>query len=113
MAWQAAASTGAWLCDRVASFQHLSVSAFRLLLECRRSVPDNDFVIRRIRELLHSTPFQPFLVRTSDGREYSVPTSDHAAIHPRGSYVVIFSDRDSHTDVAGLHVASVVKKISI
>jgi len=76
-------------------------------------VLDNNFVVPRIRELLHSTPFQPFLVRTNDGREYSVPTSDHAAIHPRGSYVVIFSDDDSHTDIAGLHVASVVKKTSV
>jgi hypothetical protein len=82
-----------------------------LELECRLS--DNCPVIPRIRELLHSTPFEPFVVRTSDGREYTVPTSDHAAIHPRGSYVVIFSDNDSHTDVAGLHVASVVKKAAL
>src|SRR5207248_5441645 len=85
----------------------------RRILEGRHSVIDNVCVIPRIRELLHSTPFQPFLVRTSDGREYFVPTSDHAAIHPRGSYVIIFSDDDSHTDVPGLHVASVVKKTFI
>src|SRR6266480_2043539 len=85
----------------------------RRILECRHSVIDNVCVIPRIRELLHSPPFQPFLVQTSDGREYSVSTSDDAAIHPPGSYVVIFSDDDSHTDVAGLHVASVVKKTFI
>jgi hypothetical protein len=84
----------------------LRFTAASLELECRLS--DNC-----IRERLHSFPFEPFVVRTSDGREYSVPTSDHAAIHPRGSYVVIFSDDDSHTDVAGLHVASVVKKAAL
>ena len=85
--------------------------AASLELECRLS--DNCPVIPRIRELLHSFPFEPFVVRTSDGREYSVPTSDHAAIHPRGSYVVIFSDDDSHTDVVALHVFSVVKKAAL
>ena len=69
-------------------------------------------MIPRIKELLHSTPFAPFTVRTSDGREYTVPTADHAAVNPKGTYVVLFSDDDSHADVAGLHVAAVVKKTS-
>jgi hypothetical protein len=37
-------------------------------------------MIPRIKELLHSTPFSPFKVRTSDGREDTVPTPDHAAV---------------------------------
>ena len=42
-------------------------------------------MIPRIRELLHATPFMPFTIRTSDGREYVAPTADHAAINPKGS----------------------------
>jgi hypothetical protein len=67
-------------------------------------------MIPRIKELLHSTPFVAFTIRTSDGREYVVPTPDHAAVNPKGTYLVVFSDDDSHADVAGLHVAAVVKK---
>ena len=31
---------------------------------------------RRIRELLHATPFQPFMIRMADGREYRVMHPD-------------------------------------
>jgi len=70
-------------------------------------------MIPRIKELLHSTPFSPFTVRTSDGREYTVPTPDHAAVNPKGTYVVVFSDNDTHANLAGLHVASVVEQSSL
>jgi len=70
-------------------------------------------MIPRIKELLHSMPFSPFTVRTSDGREYIVPTPDHAAVNPKGTYVVVFSDSDTHANVAGLHVAAVVEQSSL
>jgi len=70
-------------------------------------------MIPRIKELLHSTPFSPFTVRTSDGREYTVPTPDHAAVNPNGTYVVLFSHSDTHANVAGLHVAAVVEQSSL
>ena len=66
-------------------------------------------MIPRIRELLHTTPFVPFTIRTSAGREYIVPTADHAAINPKGSRVIVFSDDDSQAEVAALHVATVIK----
>ena len=53
-------------------------------------------------------PFVPFLIRTSDGREYSVPTVDHAFITPRGNRVVVVTD-DGATNVLGpLHINSIV-----
>ena len=67
-------------------------------------------MIPRIRELLHATPFEPFVVRTSDGRAYVVPTRDHAAVSPRATYVVVFADDDSNAKISGLHVAAVVEK---
>ena len=64
-------------------------------------------MIPRIRELLHAAPFQPFTIRISDGREYQVPTSDHAAVSPTGHRLVIFNDAGGQADLAGLHVASI------
>lgn len=66
-------------------------------------------MIPRIRELLHATPFLPFRIRTSDGREYVVPTPDHAAVHPKGSYFYVFGDDESTTRITALHVASLVE----
>jgi hypothetical protein len=31
----------------------------------------------RIRELLHATPFQPFVIRLADGREYRIEHPDY------------------------------------
>ena len=59
--------------------------------------------------MLHTAPFQPFSIRTSDGREYAVPTADHAAVHPKASRVIIFLDSGGQTEIAGLHVAAVLK----
>ena len=67
------------------------------------------FVIPRIRELLHAAPFQPFTIRTSDGREYVIPTADHAAVNPKRTRVIVFSDNDCQVEVAGLHVAAVLR----
>jgi hypothetical protein len=66
-------------------------------------------VIPRIRELLHAAPFEPFAVRTSDGRQYAVPTPDHAAVHPTAPRVIVFLDNGGQIDISGLHLAAVVK----
>jgi hypothetical protein len=67
-------------------------------------------MIPRIRELLHSTPFVPLTIRTSDGREYTVPTPDHAAVHPKGSYFFVFGDDESSARITLLHVAAIVEQ---
>jgi hypothetical protein len=66
-------------------------------------------MIPRIRELLHLAPFQPFSIRTSDGREYAIPTADHAAVHPNMPRIVIFLDDGGQVELAALHVASVLR----
>jgi hypothetical protein len=66
-------------------------------------------MIPRIRELLHSAPFHPFAIRTSDDQEYSVSTADHAAVHPKATHLFVFLDNGGTVEVAGLHVASVVR----
>ena len=66
-------------------------------------------MIPRIRELLHAVHFEPFKIRISDGREYTVHTRDHATVPPKRAYVYIFGDDDTTAKIAGLHVAAVVE----
>ena len=66
-------------------------------------------MIPRIKELLHAAPFRPFIIRTSDGREYSVATADHAAVAPKGSYVLVFGDNESTAKISALHVSALVE----
>jgi len=47
-----------------------------------------------IRERLLANPFFPFAVHTADGREYDVPTPDHAHVSPSGGRVSIWTDDD-------------------
>jgi len=50
---------------------------------------------------------KPFTIRTADGREFEVPTRDHIAISPRGSFVQVFDDDDSVTSIPLLTMTSV------
>jgi len=43
-----------------------------------------------IRHLLHAQPFVPFTIHVADGREYRVPTPDHAHVYPSGGRVTVF-----------------------
>ena len=69
-------------------------------------------MIPEVRRLLEARPFEPFAVRTSDGREYTVPTSDHAKLNPRGTYLIVFFDDDSHATVSVLHLVAVIEKLA-
>jgi hypothetical protein len=62
-------------------------------------------VIDEIRKQLHRTPF---VVRTSDGHEYSVPTVDHAFITPRGNRVIVIDDEGTVNILGPLHINAVV-----
>lgn len=49
--------------------------------------------------------FQPFVIRTSDGREFNVPHPEFIAV---GKYEVAVVDRDGHIDtLAPLHIVSI------
>lgn len=47
-----------------------------------------------IRQRLQAQPFVPFTVHVADGREYRVPTPDHAHVLPSGGRVSIYTDDD-------------------
>ena len=44
---------------------------------------------------LAAQPFLPFVVYTADGREYKIPTLDHAHVSPQGGRVSIWMDDDT------------------
>jgi hypothetical protein len=61
-----------------------------------------------IRQRLLAQPFLPFVVHTADGREYSVPTPDHAHVYPSGGRVSIFTDDDREFILPGLLISGLM-----
>jgi hypothetical protein len=64
-------------------------------------------MIQRIKGLLRAAPFVPFKIKTSDGKEYLIPTSDHAAVGPNNTRVLVFGDDESQITISGLHLVAV------
>ncbi|MBA3386343.1 MAG: hypothetical protein H0X73_14775 [Chthoniobacterales bacterium] len=60
-----------------------------------------------IRDRLHAVPFVPFTIFVADGREYRVPTSDHAQVSPKGGRVSIFTDDDRHVLLPALLISGI------
>jgi hypothetical protein len=65
-------------------------------------------MIADVRERLLAAPFVPFVIRTSDGREYSVPAADHAFITPRGNHVIVVADNGATAVLGALNINSVI-----
>jgi hypothetical protein len=65
-------------------------------------------MIADVRRRLERVPFVPFIIRASDGHEYSVPTVDHVKISPRGHRVVVFTDEDATAILGPLHINSII-----
>ena len=65
-------------------------------------------MIADVRERLDKVPFEPFAIRSSDGRKYPVPTRDHAHISPRGNRVVVFTDEGATAILGPIHINSVI-----
>ena len=65
-------------------------------------------MIADVCERLLAAPFVPFLIRASDGREYSVPAADHAFITPRGNRVIVVADNGTTAVLGPLHINSVI-----
>ena len=67
-------------------------------------------MIGGIRRFLHTGAFEPFVIVTSSGTRYRVPSADHATINPQGSRVVIWFDDESGVIISGLHIAAVERE---
>jgi hypothetical protein len=69
-------------------------------------------MIRDIRQLLSTRPFQPFSIVTSAGKQYRVPTSEHAGVNPTGSRVVVWFGDGSGVTISALHISAVEQEQS-
>ena len=61
----------------------------------------------RIRELLHATPFQPFLIRMADGREYLIDHPDFVLAASETPQVIVEEPNGSVHFLSVLLIASV------
>jgi hypothetical protein len=60
-----------------------------------------------VRKLLYAVPFQAFLVKTSDGKQYRVKHPDYVAISPKGGRLTLYADEETSTTVSALHIVAV------
>jgi hypothetical protein len=58
-----------------------------------------------IRDRLAAQPFQPFVVRAADEREYDVPTHEHAHVSPGGGRVSIWTDDETESILLALLIS--------
>jgi len=69
-------------------------------------------MLTKIREFLKAAPFVPFKIKTSDGREYLIPTPDHAFAPPeKYARVIVFDDADHETQLSMLHIVGVERPV--
>ena len=64
-------------------------------------------MIADIREYLKAQPFIPFTIHVADGREYRVPTPDHAHVPPAGARVAVFTDTGTAFILPGLLLSGI------
>jgi hypothetical protein len=64
-------------------------------------------MVNDIRKLLAARPFVPFVVHTTDGREYRVPTAEHASVSPSGGRINIWGDDDTTNILPALLISGV------
>jgi hypothetical protein len=67
-------------------------------------------MIADIRQRLLRRPFEPFVIVTSSGQRYRVPTAEHAGINPQGNRAVVWFDDGSGVDFSGLYITALEKE---
>ena len=58
-----------------------------------------------VRERLDARPFVPFTIHVADGREFRVPTADHAHVWPDRARVSIYGDQGLECILPGLLIS--------
>ena len=69
-------------------------------------------MIELIRRHLAISPFQPFALRTADGREYPVPTIDHLWLPPGAKHVFVTDDEGIAVGIPPLLINGIVLQSS-
>ena len=60
-----------------------------------------------VRKMMHAEPFVPFLIKTSDGKQYRVKHTDYVAISPKGGRITVYTDEEAGTMLSALHIVAV------
>jgi len=60
-----------------------------------------------VRKLLRAEPFVPFVIKTSDGKQYRVKHPDYVAISPKGGRITVYADEETSTTLSPLHMVAV------
>ncbi len=68
-------------------------------------------MIGEVRNLIHANPFIPFIVKTSDGKQYRVKHPDYVAISPKGGRITVYADEETSTTLSALHIVAVEPQI--
>ena len=63
-------------------------------------------MLKQLADLLARTPFEPFSIVTTSGREYRVDHPENAAI-VGGRVVVALPDEEGVVTLGGLHIAEI------
>ena len=64
-------------------------------------------MIAEIHCLLGLNPFRPFAIITSSGKQYEIPSSEHAGFNPAKTRALVWFDDDSHIDLSALHITAI------
>ena len=67
----------------------------------------------RIRELLHATPFQPFVIRMADGREYRIDHPDFLLAAASDVPQVILEEPDGTVHFLSVLLIASVGQVSV
>jgi hypothetical protein len=60
-----------------------------------------------IRTLLYAEPFKPFVIKSSDGKQYRVKHPDYVAISPKGGRITVYSYEERFAMLSALHIVAV------
>ncbi len=60
-----------------------------------------------IRNRLYAEPFKPFVIKSSDGRQYSVKHPDYVAINPKGGRITVYADEEHFAMLNALQIVAV------
>jgi hypothetical protein len=63
--------------------------------------------LEQLRRIHRGEPFRPFLLRTADGREFSVSHPEALAISQTGRTIVVMTPDDAHETIDLLLVSSI------
>ena len=66
----------------------------------------------KIRELLHATPFQPFVIRMADGKEYRIEHPDFVLAASSDVPQITIEDPDGHTHFLSALLVTSVERVA-